>query len=65
MAPRKVILLACGSFNPPTNMHLRMFGKFDVFVIYFNLRILTIFGSDIIFLCFKAYFVNRKQADKN
>lgn len=21
----KVILLACGSFNPPTNMHLRMF----------------------------------------
>nr|XP_023029131.1 nicotinamide/nicotinic acid mononucleotide adenylyltransferase 3 isoform X1 [Leptinotarsa decemlineata]XP_023029132.1 nicotinamide/nicotinic acid mononucleotide adenylyltransferase 3 isoform X1 [Leptinotarsa decemlineata] len=25
MAPSKVILLACGSFNPPTNMHLRMF----------------------------------------
>ncbi|KAJ8965274.1 hypothetical protein NQ314_004237 [Rhamnusium bicolor] len=25
MAPTKVILLACGSFNPPTNMHLRMF----------------------------------------
>ncbi|KAG5898789.1 hypothetical protein JTB14_010999 [Gonioctena quinquepunctata] len=25
MAPCKVILLACGSFNPPTNMHLRMF----------------------------------------
>ncbi|KAJ8920060.1 hypothetical protein NQ315_011714 [Exocentrus adspersus] len=25
MAPTKVILLACGAFNPPTNMHLRMF----------------------------------------
>ncbi|XP_015838668.1 nicotinamide/nicotinic acid mononucleotide adenylyltransferase 3 isoform X2 [Tribolium castaneum] len=25
MSPVKVILLACGSFNPPTNMHLRMF----------------------------------------
>lgn len=25
MAPVKVVLLACGSFNPPTNMHLRMF----------------------------------------
>ncbi|KAK6633075.1 hypothetical protein RUM43_012818 [Polyplax serrata] len=25
MAPSKVVLLACGSFNPPTNMHLRMF----------------------------------------
>ncbi|XP_052771796.1 nicotinamide/nicotinic acid mononucleotide adenylyltransferase 1-like isoform X2 [Mya arenaria] len=23
--PKKVVLLACGSFNPPTNMHLRMF----------------------------------------
>ncbi len=23
-----VALLACGSYNPPTNMHLRMFGKF-------------------------------------
>lgn len=25
MSPTKVILLACGSFSPPTNMHLRMF----------------------------------------
>lgn len=25
MAKSKVVLLACGSFNPPTNMHLRMF----------------------------------------
>jgi len=24
----RVVLLACGSFNPVTNMHLRMFGKF-------------------------------------
>lgn len=39
-SPQKVVLLACGSFNPPTNMHLRMFelardylhraGKFNV-----------------------------------
>ncbi|XP_044754648.1 nicotinamide/nicotinic acid mononucleotide adenylyltransferase 3 isoform X2 [Coccinella septempunctata] len=25
MPPSKIVLLACGSFNPPTNMHLRMF----------------------------------------
>jgi len=25
MAPRTALLLACGSFNPPTNMHLRLF----------------------------------------
>lgn len=25
MSLNKVVLLACGSFNPPTNMHLRMF----------------------------------------
>jgi len=25
MGPAKVVLLACGSFNPPTYMHLRMF----------------------------------------
>ena len=26
-SPVKVMLIACGSFNPVTNMHLRMFGK--------------------------------------
>lgn len=26
MAPTRVILMSCGSYNPPTNMHLRMFG---------------------------------------
>lgn len=25
MAPNRVILMSCGSYNPPTNMHLRMF----------------------------------------
>lgn len=25
MPPNRIVLLACGSFNPPTNMHLRMF----------------------------------------
>ncbi|XP_036149253.1 nicotinamide/nicotinic acid mononucleotide adenylyltransferase 1 isoform X3 [Monomorium pharaonis] len=25
MAPKRVILMSCGSYNPPTNMHLRMF----------------------------------------
>ena len=24
---KKIVLLSCGSFNPVTNMHLRMFGK--------------------------------------
>jgi len=24
----RVVLLACGSFNPITNMHLRMFGTY-------------------------------------
>lgn len=28
MAPTRVILMSCGSYNPPTNMHLRMFGKY-------------------------------------
>lgn len=27
MAQADVLLVACGSFNPPTIMHLRMFGK--------------------------------------
>lgn len=30
-----VILLACGSFNPPTFMHLRMFGKLLYFIFVF------------------------------
>jgi hypothetical protein len=24
---KAVVLVACGSFNPPTNLHLRLFGK--------------------------------------
>jgi len=28
MTSPNVVLLACGAFNPPTNMHLRMFGEF-------------------------------------
>lgn len=27
MDSKNIVLLATGSFNPPTNMHLRMFGK--------------------------------------
>lgn len=26
MSPKRIILMSCGSYNPPTNMHLRMFG---------------------------------------
>lgn len=26
-APTNVMFMACGSFNPPTHMHFRMFGK--------------------------------------
>ena len=25
---KPIILISCGSFNPPTIMHLRLFGKF-------------------------------------
>ena len=40
-APTRVVLLACGSFNPITNMHLRMFGKFNYdVVIYEYVRLL-------------------------
>lgn len=27
---KKILLLACGSFNPPTPMHLRIFGEYFV-----------------------------------
>lgn len=30
--PQKIFLLACGSFNPVTNMHLRLFGKWFNFL---------------------------------
>lgn len=33
MAPTRVILMSCGSYNPPTNMHLRMFGTYISFLI--------------------------------
>ena len=33
MAPTRVILMSCGSYNPPTNMHLRMFGTYMSFFI--------------------------------
>lgn len=33
MAPTRVILFSCGSYNPPTNMHLRMFGTYISFLI--------------------------------
>lgn len=33
MAPTRVILMSCGSYNPPTNMHLRMFGTYISFLV--------------------------------
>lgn len=36
MAPTRVILMSCGSYNPPTNMHLRMFGTYPFVVISFE-----------------------------
>ena len=30
---RDVVLLACGSFNPITNLHLRMFGMYNFFLL--------------------------------
>lgn len=35
-SPTKCVLLACGSFNPVTNMHLRMFGRY---IIYFFVKL--------------------------
>lgn len=29
---KRVVLVACGSFNPITNMHLRLFGNYVFFV---------------------------------
>jgi len=31
---KNIVLLETGSFNPPTNMHLRMFGK-TILISYF------------------------------
>lgn len=31
VSSKKILLLACGSFNPPTPMHLRMFGEHHFF----------------------------------
>ena len=31
LKPKQIVLLAVGSFNPPTNMHLRIFGKWDTY----------------------------------
>lgn len=33
----KVILLLTGTFNPPTIMHLRIFGKYERLFYFFNL----------------------------
>lgn len=35
-----LVLISCGSFNPITNAHLRMFGKFTK--IEFNLSIINL-----------------------
>ena len=37
---RSAVLLACGSFNPPTNMHLRLFGKLSLWWNYFYFGII-------------------------
>ena len=37
MQLKRVILMSCGSYNPPTDMHLRMFGKFIYLIIYYLL----------------------------
>lgn len=30
---KKILLLACGSYNPPTPMHLRIFGEYFLFIV--------------------------------
>lgn len=49
MPQSNIVLLACGSFNPPTNMHFRIFGKYRcisfiiVFFILHNISLLTLY----------------------
>jgi nicotinamide mononucleotide adenylyltransferase len=35
----KLFLISCGSFNPITNMHLRMFGKLIFFFFFVSLLV--------------------------
>lgn len=49
-SPTKIMFLACGSFSPPTPMHLRMFGKN-----FFDIEKLLIFYLHSLQLCI-VYF---------
>lgn len=42
-SPNKILFIACGSFNPPTPMHFRMFGKCQRFLSNFQKKIIFIF----------------------
>ncbi|CAH3142019.1 unnamed protein product [Pocillopora meandrina] len=46
----RVVLLSCGSFNPITFLHLRMFGKDAIFEEY------NIFLFSVIYSCFWSDF---------
>lgn len=41
----KIMLIACGSFNPPTPMHLRMFGKKIIFASFLFVHGFTTFSQ--------------------
>lgn len=42
MAPTRVILMSCGSYNPPTNMHLRMFGTYISIYFWWRLTVMLL-----------------------
>lgn len=41
MTSKKIVLLSCGSFNPPTNMHLRMFGNINVLLFSISYHLIS------------------------
>lgn len=72
----KIILFSCGSFNPPTLMHLRMFGKsrpifamykFDHDVKSYFSMVLFVFINWLIYLALKEiardYFHETEEID--
>lgn len=58
----KVVLLACGSYNPPTNMHLRMFGKFIILQTMSRYFVLLDVVCSIFYFaktCFRKLYIER------
>lgn len=53
MAPTRVILMSCGSYNPPTNMHLRMFGTYRFVVVSLECHFYR--AANVVTSCYHAW----------